>query len=304
MNLAYKVWALVLISSLILLGLTMRTLALSGIPISESLVIRGTSCLLLVFIYARQFKLTLAPSSLKTQVIRGVLAGLALTFISWSYNWLTASTVAVLSNMDVPLLMVFGPAIGVPSSNRSRLLALVSILLLIWYGTGLESQISLIYGLCSLILGTFLLCIGYLFIKKSMGEENIAVTIQTPALAIMIYGLIENLFQFGFSVDSHWTLQLLFLNIFSGVGMFMAYFATMKLYNITDLATAEFPTLIASVAIQPFEAIFLNEKIQLIFFAPAICFVIIIYLILKLQAVSPPNDLTALDKGLTHEPSI
>lgn len=285
MNLRFAYWASMLIISLIVMGIAIRILALHNVALSESLIVRGGSCLLLTLLFAYKKQLSLRPKAVKTQCIRALIAGLALTLFSLSYNWLTASAVSVLSNIDVPLLIVLGPLVGVKASQRTRLLSLASIAFLIWYVLGLETQVQLFYGLTSLMTACLLLCAGYLFIKKSMEEENQAITILVPSLAIIFYGLIEKI-AINLPAAS-WTPTLLLIAILSGIGMFVAYLATMALYEITDLAQAEFPTLIASVMIQPVETVFLNVALQTMYLVPSIGFVIAIYFVLRLQQKTP-----------------
>ena len=281
MKFHFAFWAAILVLSLTAVGLCIRILATNGISLSESLMLRGASCLLLVFIFAHLKSHSLKPKALKTQFFRALIAGLALSFFSLSYKWLTASAVAVISNIDVPLLIVLGPIIGVATSVRARVLAVFSILCLVWYVTGIESQSNLVLGIGVLLVACFLLCLGYLFIKKSMNEENEAITILTPALAIIAYGIVERILMPA--VAQAWTPGLFIIDIISGFGMFGCYIATMKLYGLADLATAEFPTLIASLVIQPLEAIFLNESMKPTYVWSSLAFVFISFYILKWQ---------------------
>lgn len=277
----FYIWASILILSLVEVGICIRILALSEVPVAQSLVVRGVSCLVLVIGYACIYRMSLAPKSIRTQVIRATLAGLALTFLALSYNWLSASSVSVLSNIDVPLLIVLGPVIGSTYSKKVRGLAFASILLLVFYVANLEVHRQLFYGLSTLLVGSLLLCFGYLFIKKSMTDENKAVAIMTPSLAIVLYGIGESVMQP--EISSTWNFMMLMVCILSGVGMFVAYVATMKLYEMTDLATAEFPTLMAAVVIQPLEALILGAPLKLVYLLSAIGFVVLTYLILNLQ---------------------
>lgn len=274
-------WSAILIASLTVTGLCIRSLALHGIPVSESLILRGLSCLVLVLAFAYQKGLPLVPKSMRTQVLRAGLAGLALTLLSWSYNWLSASSVSVLSNIDVPLLVALGPIIGVPASRKARVLSLISIAFLGWYVSSLESHSHLLYGLSSLFFGSLFLCFGYLFIKKSMNEENQAVAILTPACAILIYGLVERVG--GDLGVVSWSSGDIAVGALSGLCMFVAYYATMKLYQLTDLATAEFPTLLSSLAIQPVEFFFLNEPMNVVYVLSAVGFVVTTYLIMRMN---------------------
>ncbi len=282
MNVLFVFWSFVLIVSLSSTGLAIRSLALNGIPLSESLIVRGLVCSLVTITWAHAKNLSLVPKSIKTQVFRALIAGLALSLFSLSYNWLSASTIAVLSNIDVPLLVILGSMVGTSSRLRAKVLSLLSIMFLVFYGLNIQEQSHWVYGLSTLSLGLLLLCFGYYFIKKSMSEENRAITVLTPSIAIIVYGF----FQTGFDdpIILGWTASTITTCILSGVGMFGAYYATMKLYDITDIAMAEFPTLIASLAIQPIEAFLFHETLVPKQVLLTIAFIGSTYYILKSQA--------------------
>jgi drug/metabolite transporter (DMT)-like permease len=277
----YMFWGTLLVASLSINGLCVRSLSLKDVPYYDSLLSRGVFCLFCVILFSQIKGISLRPKSVKTQVFRAAIAGLALSLFTLSYKWLTASTVFVLSNIDVPLLVILGSWVGVRSSLKIRLLSLFSILFLVIYILSLEPQKGLLLGLSSLGTACLLLCFGYYFIKRSMHEENEAVTILTPALAILFYGLVEHLV-WGTQGPS-WTLPIFIEALLSGASMFVAYYATMKLYLITDIATAEFPTLISSILIQPLEAVFLKNPMELPYLLSTIAFVFVIYRILILQ---------------------
>lgn len=271
-------WACILVLSLVISGICLRFLAINGISSSSSLILRGGSCFLIVSLYALKQRLSLIPRSLRTQLIRALVAGFALMLFTISYNWLTASAISVLSNIDVPLLVVFGPLIGIQASLRVRALALFSISFLVLFVSGLEANTNLIYGLTSLTVATVLLCFGYLFIKKSMNEENQAVTILVPSIAIIVYGVIQKPNDI-FSLPP----QFLLIGFLSGASMFGAYYATMRLYVQTNIASAEFPTLISSLMIQPIEALFLDAPLHLTYLLASLGFVATVYLLLEWQ---------------------
>ena len=259
----------------------MRLLAVRGVSAGESLLMRGLSCLAVVLVFSRVSGLTIRIKAPRAQLIRALIAGLALTCYTLCYASLSASAVSTLSNIDVPMLLVLGPIVGVAVSKKIQAASLVSILFLALFVIGMEHNRVVWIGLAELMIGTVLLCFGYWFIKRSMNEENEAVTIMVPALAISVYGIAE------WTVGSHqfspWTPALAFVAILSGACMFLAYYATMKLYRLTDIATAEFPTLIASILIQPVEAFLLGEPTQMIYMVSTLGFVMTTYFILRWQ---------------------
>lgn len=281
MSFRFGLWAILLVISLSVTGLSIRLLADQHVPLSQSLLARGLVCLILVWGWAKRQQLSLIPKSIKTQVFRALIAGLALTFFSMSYNWLSASTVAVLSNIDVPMLVILGSFVGQNSTLRAKLLSLISIVILAIYTLSLHRQPQWLLGISVLGIGTVLLCFGYFFIKKSMTEENEVITVLTPSLAIIAYGLV----QWGLEpmTTSVWNYLSVISVIISGIGMFGAYYATMRLYELTDITTAEFPTLLSSVAIQPMEAIFFRESLSVSHLWLSIVFVFVTYLILRTE---------------------
>tara|TARA_B110001454_G_scaffold218046_1_gene244911 strand:+ start:22062 stop:22925 length:864 start_codon:yes stop_codon:yes gene_type:complete len=281
MSFRFGLWAILLVISLSVTGLSIRLLADRHVPLSQSLLARGLVCLILVWGWAKRQQLSLIPKSIKTQVFRALIAGLALTFFSMSYNWLSASTVAVLSNIDVPMLVILGSFVGQNSTLRAKLLSLISIVILAIYTLSLQRQPQWLLGISVLGIGTVLLCFGYFFIKKSMTEENEVITVLTPSLAIIAYGLV----QWGLEpmTTSVWNSLSVISVIISGIGMFGAYYATMRLYELTDITTAEFPTLLSSVAIQPMEAIFFRESLSVSHLWLSIVFVFVTYLILRTE---------------------
>ncbi len=279
MNRKFIIWSAALIALLAASGLSLRYLAERGVSPADSLISRGLTCLVCVVIFAFMRKESLKPKAPATQVKRAAVAGLALTFFTMSYDWLSASAIAVLSNIDVPFLVILGPLVGVQASLRSRALAFAAIGFLVWYVTGLDQHRELFYGLSSLFVGTALLCFGYLFIKRSMSEENESVTILTPSLAILVYGLAQK----GGAVFP-WSTEILVVAVISGAAMFGAYYATMRLYEQADLATAEFPSLLAALAIQPLEMLLLDLPMRATYLVSTIGFVFAIYLLLRFRA--------------------
>lgn len=259
----------------------MRLLATSGITAGESLMTRGLSCLALVLVFSRMTGLTIRVKSPRAQFLRALIAGLALSCYTLCYASLSASAVSTLSNIDVPMLLVLGPIVGVAASKRVQVAAFASILFLVLFVIGMEHSRAVWIGLAELLIGTVLLCFGYWFIKRSMNEENEAVTIMVPALAITAYGAVECVL--SAHAPSPWTLPLGLAAILSGLCMFLAYVSTMKLYRLTDIATAEFPTLIASLLIQPIEAVLLGEPTHIIYAVSTLGFVVATYLILRWQ---------------------
>lgn len=274
-------WAAAMVASLVASGLAMKALSESGVSDGGILWSRGLVCLLCVFGFAKKKRLSLRPKSLKNQSLRALIAGLALTFFTMSYRYLSASAVAVLSNIDIPILLLIGPAVAGKAKRSVRMLSIVAILVLMATITRMEWTTGVFYGIAILTVASALLCFGYVFIRKSMLDENAAITILTPALAIIVYGSVldMNSVHIAAGLDP----KILAWMSLSGVSMFLAYWTTMKLYDQVDIALAEFPTLLAAILIQPLEWLVLGNHFDPIYFAISTAFVLVMALIFQIQ---------------------
>lgn len=274
-------WSLILIISISVTGFAIKHLAILNISYSESLIIRGLSCLAFVLLWSIIKKHSLLPKAIKIQMYRLFIAGVALVFITVSYYWLSASAVSVISNIDVPLMIVFGQMIGVRSSKNEKIISLISMLFLIWYCVRLDQFQSSLLGLFFLVMGLSLLCFGYALIKKSMTEENSSIVVLTPAVAILFFGLCSLPFESDKNIL--WNNQVVVAGILSGFGMFVAYHATMQLYKLTDIASAEFPTLLSSLIMQPLESWVYKSTFSTESFLISSVFVCIVFFIIRFR---------------------
>jgi len=236
---------------------------------------------MLVLLFAKMSGFSLCPRLPRAQLVRALVAGLALTLITKSYESLSASSVSVLGNVDVPLILVLGSLVGQPVKRRDQLIAGGALAILFAYVLTLEGGAKIFEGVFYLFLGSVLLCFGYHFIQKSMKEENPAITILTPSLALAVFGFVqifsrgEALSQLGSqSVLSFYNLALL---AFSGLLMFVTYLVTMKLYELVSIAEAEIPSLLTVILVQPLEFYFFNEIPQAMTIVITLGFLALLY---------------------------
>lgn len=279
-------WSLLLITSLGCLGLSIRYLALHEMPLAQSLTIRGLACLFITVLVALANKETFVPKNKKTQIVRGLIAGGALGLFSLSYNTLPATIVSVLSQIDVPLIIILSSITSQSITWKSKWLSVFSIILLITLVLTLEKDSYSVMGIIYLLAGTVLLSIGYLLIKKSLAEESLSSTILTPGLSLVIYGLLIQQF-----TDQHWMVEnskVIFISIISGFLMYLSYIATAKLYALTSIAEAEFPTLISSLLLFPLEFYLLKQDFNKNEVLYSLGFLFLIYYTVKSQESENP----------------
>lgn len=291
----YYFWASLLILCLAIYGLVLRGIALGGVSLGSGLLFRGLSCLLLVLLFAKFRGFALWPRLPGAQLVRALVAGLALTLITKSYESLSAASVSVLGNVDVPLILVLGSLVGQPVRRRDQVIAAGALAILFAYVLTLEGGRQIFEGVFYLFMGSVLLCFGYHFIQKSMKEENPAITILTPSISIAVFGFIqlflrdEGLSQLG--SQGALTFMNLTLLILSGLMMFLTYLVTMKLYELVSIAEAEIPSLLTVILVQPLEFYLFNEVPQAMTIVITLGFLALLYF-LVVGTSRTQNDLS------------
>lgn len=243
--------------TLLLNGLLTKFFISQGLKGFEILILSGIGCLGIVLIHSMKHNHSLRPKNLKKQLLRALIAGAALYLVTTSYQYLSATSVSLVSRTDLAMLLVLGPLIQVPSNKRQRFLACLGIVLILAF-IGLIDDMQ---GMLMAFSGTVLITIGYLFIKVSMKEENESVSILTPSLSVLIYGVGVGAISDGAVFTSDPWLIVSGLSL--GALMFLLYRLTIKMYSIMDIASAEYPTLLASGLMLPFEALFLGTHFSL-----------------------------------------
>lgn len=260
--------------SLLLNGLLTKYSMLNGLAVHEILTLSGLGCLACTLLYSWFSKQSLVPKRILKQSARAAVAGLALYLLTKSYAHLNATSVSLIGRADLGILIVLGPMIKVPSLPVHRVLAVLIMLFTLLF-LGIDSQTGDGWiGLALAFSGTIIITIGYLLIKESMKDENEAVGILTPALAVMAYGLGGS-----FLSDSALVTSLSFELLLCGIGlgclMFFLYRLTFKMYRQFDIATAEYPTLIATGLMLPMEMYFFEVHFSLSYILAIVIFIVL-----------------------------
>ena len=295
------VYSFSLICSLLASGIIARILALKQISYGESLLFKGLSCLGLILLFAFKNNTSLIPKNGKLQFLRFLLSGTSLGLFTLSYNYLSATGVATLSNIDIPVILLLGFFWGVRASKKTVLASITTIFLVIILAFMSEAtlQENQIKGSILVIFSSLLICLGYFLINESMKLENELMVILTPTLGIIAYGLliklspsllISSTFPATAVIPAIFSklntpttevLQNILLYLTSGASMFGAYIFTMKLYKLLDISLAEFPTLLSTLLIQPVEYFLIGEKFNLSYFLITLIIIVFVIILLK-----------------------
>jgi drug/metabolite transporter (DMT)-like permease len=235
-------------------GLVLKQLANLGVATVDTLLFRGLACAVAAAVAGMSLGRSLWPNRPWLQVFRFFCSGLALWLVTAAYAYANATTVTMISRLDTAILLVLGPLAGVAARPGQRWLAacciVIPMVVVTRGGLGAGEQ-ALGYVLA--FLGTLGITMGYLFLRSSAKSENVQVVALIAGMAIAFYGGIGRLAGAGSVTWPEW--PALALCAGTGLIMYVLYDLTVRLYRVMDVARAEYPTLIAALAVMPAEAL-------------------------------------------------
>ncbi len=232
-------------------GLLLKLTAVQGLSTEQTLFFRGSGALFCCVIASRWNRASLVPRYPKPQLVRFLLAGLSLFLIAESYHYAHASTVAVLSRLDIPLLLVLGPLAGEATGRNKSVLAMGLVVAQFYFAWAARDVGESLSGYALASLGTLGLSLGYLLMKKTGSRENVHVVAGVAAAALVFYSSVGIALRGGTLATGSLT-GILFA-IASGCLMYAIYDLTLRLYRRYGVALAEYPTLFAVLLILPVE---------------------------------------------------
>ncbi len=242
--------------SLVANALLLRQLGLESYPANASLAIRGMTCLVIALLFSVYKKQTLKPKKPMFQIFRATLAAFSLLAIIASYHYIHASTVTLLQRLDLLVLCLLGLHASTRKGTHLHVVAIVGCFALVTYLLKDSSEKPIGYVLAS--LGAIGIAMGYIMMKKSESAENFSITIAVPALSSVLLGVLIDSRGFFEAIRN----PLGLLAIGSGVFMFASYYLTLKLYQRMNMATAEFPTLLAATLVMPLESLVFGRELH------------------------------------------
>jgi hypothetical protein len=206
------------------------------VPTAQSLVSRGTVCVICSILGGFYFKEKIIPNSVKTQSFRFLLAGIGLWATVESYRYARASEIAIISRLDIPLLIIFGYLISLKTSLWQKLVStflIASIVASIWF---FSDERTTSHGLALAALGTFALSMSYLLLNQTSRTESAAIVTLTPGLSCFTFGLCILLLTKQELVLSP---VAILLTALSGVSMYSIYRIVRHLYRRFEFLRAQ-----------------------------------------------------------------
>ncbi len=182
---------IIIISSAVIFYLTLEYLIKKGYSPSSVMFYRGILSFSLTFLLSMNSKQIIIPKNLRLQFFRIVISGIGLLLVFESYKYLEASTVSLISRLDIPFAVLIGFFLKQRKKDFKVILSLLAfcLILSIYFFAKHIGEGS--FGLTLSIVSILLVSGSYILAKRSTKEENNLVVINTVNVGSIIIGLIS-----------------------------------------------------------------------------------------------------------------
>jgi hypothetical protein len=232
--------------------LLFRVLALEGMSSGQILFIVGLACGITSISVAVLTRGQIELKNKKLQLVRFFVAGLSGYFIAEAFHVLNASSVAMVSKIYIPLLLLVSPLIGVSYTARQKVLAAASIGAIVIFILCTHQPEMPIAGYGYAIIAALLVMVEYITLRRTALSEKLFWTAATPAMSCLVYGLLTagptNVIQILDMPIA--TIAIAFL---AGVILYLVYAVSIHRYRILPLGISEYPSLVTALVLLPLE---------------------------------------------------
>ena len=259
-KLSSKMLILVFLGVSLINNYILSALGALHVPTGESLTGRGIICVFCSFLGGLLFKERVVPEKIKTQIARFFFAGFGLWATIESYQSARASEIALISRLDLPVIIILGFLVSLTTSKVQKIMS-VGLLAAITYSIWVFSdEQTTIHGLLLAALGTLTLSLSYLLLNRTARTESAAIVSLTPAIACMIFG--PTIF-----LASKQQLNVepiaIFLTAASGVAMYASYRTVRHLYRRYSFLRAQIAYILIPVISIPIDLIGFKHHFRL-----------------------------------------
>lgn len=269
-NRIFRYSPLIVVVAAVVYNLSLNSLLDTGYSSSMVLLWRGLLSFSLIVTAALAVRQSVFPQKLHLQVLRLTNSGIGLMLAFQAYKGLTASTVAMVSRLDIPVAILIGFITGRRLSDarvRLSVFAIGTVLSIVYFsGTIHEDATSLLMA----IIAVCMTSVSYLLIKQSTHSENNFSIVNTTNIGCIAIGAIGILVQQG-SIFPGWQHAWLFL--LASCSQLALNYTSAVVYRQKEVERAQRPYLAGSIAVMVIEQIITWQ-----FFAPLHIFYIILVL--------------------------
>jgi|GEM_PF-2435819 len=149
---------------------------------------RGSIALVLGLVLALVKGQQLLPNRWRPQIARFFITGMASYLTILSYRYLSAASVSLINQLDVPLIIFASVALGQKKTAPQFWLSFWTVLVVLYLVIDArfidEESLGFIYALISVGL----VCTGYFLVKRAINHENTFVICNVFSLSNVVFG--------------------------------------------------------------------------------------------------------------------
>lgn len=259
-SIVYRFSPYIVVIAAVVYNLSLDNLLDRGYSSSSVLLYRGIISMTITVLFALNSGQSVLPKKLHLQILRLTNSGIGLLLAFEAYRGLTASTVAMVSRLDIPIAVLIGFAAGRRKRDFKVGLSVFAICLvlsiLFFSGTINENPVSLLLAIIAVIQ----ISISYLLIKRSTKDENNFSIVNTTNIGCIAIGIIAGVVR-GNLGALH--LQHLWIFLLASLSQFALNYTSAVVYRRKEVERAQRPYLMGSLAVMVVE-----QLITWQFFAP------------------------------------
>lgn len=213
---------------------------------AQIMLSRGSMALVLGMAIALIKKQPLLPNHWRPQIVRFFLTGTAAYLAIVAYQYLSAATVSLIYQLDVPIVIFISAFGGQKKSPLQFWLSLWTVLTVLYLAVDARFIDEEPEGFLFAIVSVCMVCVGYFLVKKASVRENAFMISNVFSLSNVVFGLALLLInRQAFRMDA----AHVWIFVVGAVSQVSLYLLAVQLYRWFDIEKTRLPYVLATVFI-------------------------------------------------------
>lgn len=266
----FKYSVVTVVVSAVLYNLTLDHLMARGYSSSSVLVYRGLFTMSITMLFARYSNQSVFPKNLHLNILRLLNSGIGLMLTFEAYKKLTASTVAMVARLDIPIAVLMGYIAGKRKRDYKiglSVFAIVMVMSILFFADFIHEHPL---GLGLALIAVAMTSLSYLLIKRSTADENNLTIVNITNIGCILVGVASGILFNNLSLIQ---LKDLWLFLLTSASQFALNYTMSVVYRKNDVERAQRPYLIGAIAVLMVEQV-LEQR-----FFPALQIGIILFVV-------------------------
>jgi drug/metabolite transporter (DMT)-like permease len=242
----FRYSAVTVVISAVLYNLTLDHLMARGYSSASVLVYRGAFTMGMTMLIARYSSQSVFPKNIHLNIVRLLNSGIGLMLTFEAYKRLTASTVAMVQRLDIPVAVIIGYVAGRRAKSFKvglSVFAVMLVLSILFFADFIQEEPM---GLGLALIAVAMTSFSYLLIKRSTSDENNFSIVNITNVGCILVGLISGL---AFRNLHMLKLQDLWLFLLTSLSQFALNYTMAVVYRKNEVERAQRPYLTGAIAV-------------------------------------------------------